>query len=65
MLICDKILELIFLELFLNNSTKYFIGYGDAFEEFIENNRDNKLPNQSSGSFLNGLIDLDGLLYSM
>ena len=49
----------------LSNSSKYFIGYGDAFEEFIENNRDNKLPNQSSGSFLNGLIDLDGLLSTM
>ena len=26
---------------------------------------DNNLPNQSSGSFLNALIDLDGLLYSL
>jgi len=49
----------------LSNSSEYVAGYGSAFEEFIENNRDNDLPNQSSGSFLNALIDLDGLLYTM
>ena len=40
-------------------------GYEKAFKEFVENNMDNNLPNQSSGSFLNALIDLDGLLYSL
>ena len=40
-------------------------GYEEAFKEFVENNMDNNLPNQSSGSFLNALIDLDGLLYSL
>ena len=40
-------------------------GYEEAFKEFVENNMDNNLPNQSSGSFLNALIDLDGLLYTM
>jgi hypothetical protein len=49
----------------LSNSSEYVAGYGSAFEEFIENNRDNDLPNQSSGSFLTALIDLDGLLYTM
>ena len=54
----------------LSNSSEYVAGYGSAFEEFIDNNlgvnfmRD-ALPNQSSGSFLNALIDLDGLLYTM
>ena len=54
----------------LSNSSEYVAGYGSAFEEFVDNNlgvnfmRD-ALPNQSSGSFLNALIDLDGLLYTM
>ena len=40
-------------------------GYEKAFKEFVENNMDNNLPNQSSGSFLNALIDLDGLLSTL
>ena len=40
-------------------------GYEDAFAEFVENNMDNNLPNQSSGSFLNAPIDLDGLLSTL
>lgn len=40
-------------------------GYEEAFKEFVENNMDNNLPNQSSGSFLNALIDLDGLLSTL
>ena len=40
-------------------------GYEDAFAEFVENNMSNTLPNQSSGSFLNALIDLDGLLSTL
>ena len=54
----------------LSNSSEYVAGYGSAFEEFVDNNlgvnfmRD-ALPNESSGSFLNALIDLDGLLYTM
>ncbi len=49
----------------LSNSSEYVGGESGFYEEFIENNRDNDLPNQSSGSFLNALIDLDGLLYTM
>tara|TARA_Y100000593_G_scaffold89062_1_gene172452 strand:+ start:45 stop:449 length:405 start_codon:yes stop_codon:yes gene_type:complete len=49
----------------LSNSSEYVGGGSGFYEEFIENNRDNDLPNQSSGSFLNALIDLDGLLYTM
>ena len=37
-------------------------GYEDAFAEFVENNMSNTLPNQSSGSFINALTDIDGLL---
>ena len=40
-------------------------GYEDAFAEFVENNMSNTLPNQSSGSFINALTDIDGLLYSL
>ena len=40
-------------------------GYEEAFKEFVENNMDNNLPNQNSGSFLNALIDLDGLLSTL
>ena len=40
-------------------------GHEKAFKEFVENNMDNNLPNQSSGSFLNALIDLDGLLSTL
>ena len=40
-------------------------GYEKAFKEFVENNMDNNLSNQSSGSFLNALIDLDGLLSTL
>jgi len=36
-----------------------------AFEEFVENNRTNTLPNGSSGSFLTALTDTNGILYSM
>ena len=49
----------------MSKKSEYVAGYGSAFEEFIENNRDNDLPNESSGSFLTALIDLDGLLYTM
>lgn len=34
----------------------------EAFAEFVENNIGNMLPNQSSGSFLSALIDVDGIL---
>ena len=40
-------------------------GYEEAFKEFVENNMKNDLPNTSSGSFLNALTDIDGLLYSL
>ena len=40
-------------------------GYEKAFKEFVENNMDNNLPNKCSGSFLNTLIDLDGLLLTL
>ena len=40
-------------------------GYEDAFAEFVENNMSNTLPNQSSGSFINALTDIDGLLSSL
>ena len=35
------------------------------FIQFLEDNEDNKLPNQSSGSFFNALTDIDGLLSAM
>ena len=49
-------------------------GYEDAFAKFVDNNLGINylrggtaisLPNESSGSFLNALIDLDGLLSSL
>ena len=40
-------------------------GYEDDFATFIENNYENDLPNQSSGSFLTALTDIDGLLYGL
>ena len=39
--------------------------YGEAFAEFIEGNRNNTLPNASSGSFFTALIDIDSLLGAM
>ena len=35
------------------------------FEEWIEGEKNNKLPNSSSGSFFTGLTDIDGLLSVM
>ena len=35
------------------------------FEEWIEGEKNNKLPNSSSGSFFTGLTDIDGLLSAM
>lgn len=34
----------------------------EGFADFIDRNKDNTLPNSSSGSFFNALIDIDGLL---
>ena len=39
--------------------------YGEAFAEFIEGNRNNTLPNSSSGSFFTALTDIDSLLGAM
>ena len=36
----------------------------DFFESFVDNNKDNTLPNMSSGSFLNALLDFDGIMYN-
>ena len=35
------------------------------FKEWIEGEKNNKLPNSSSGSFFTGLTDIDGLLSAM
>jgi len=35
------------------------------WEEWIHSNKNNELPNSSSGSFFTGLTDLDGLLTAM
>ena len=35
------------------------------FKEWIEDEKNNKLPNSSSGSFFTGLTDIDGLLSAM
>ena len=35
------------------------------FKEWIEGEKNNKLPNSSSGSFFTGLTDIDGLLGAM
>ena len=35
------------------------------FEEWIESQKTNRLPNSSSGSFFTGLTDIDGLLSAM
>jgi predicted RNA-binding protein associated with RNAse of E/G family len=37
-------------------------GHEDYFIEFIDTNKDNKLPNSSSGSFFTALIDVDGII---
>jgi hypothetical protein len=37
-------------------------GHEDYFIEFIDINKDNKLPNSSSGSFFTALIDVDGII---
>ena len=37
----------------------------DWWEEWVQSNKNNKLPNSSSGSFFTGLTDLDGLLTAM
>lgn len=37
----------------------------EFFEQFLRDNEDNKLPNQSSGSFFTGLTDTDGILSAM
>ena len=35
------------------------------FKEWIESQKNNELPNRSSGSFFTGLTDIDGLLSAM
>ena len=35
------------------------------FKEWVEGEKNNKLPNSSSGSFFTGLTDIDGLLSAM
>jgi len=50
---------------YLHNQSHPSLRYPSGFAEFVENNRDNALPNNSSGSFLTGLTDIDGLLSAM
>ena len=47
------------------NSKSKISQHFDWWEGWVEENRNNKLPNSSSGSFFTGLTDLDGLLTAM
>ena len=38
------------------------VGNIEGFTKWIENQDENELPNMSSGSFMTGLIDIDGIL---
>ena len=48
----------------INNKSKISQHF-DWWEEWVQSNKNNKLPNSSSGSFFTGLTDLDGLLTAM
>ena len=48
----------------INNISKISQHF-DWWEEWVQSNKNNKLPNSSSGSFFTGLTDLDGLLTPM
>ena len=48
----------------INNKSKISQHF-DWWEEWVQSNKNNKLPNSSSGSFFTGLTDLDGLLTTM
>ena len=48
----------------INNKSK-IPQHFDWWEEWVQSNKNNKLPNSSSGSFFTGLTDLDGLLTAM
>ena len=48
----------------INNKSKISQHF-DWWEEWVQSNKNNKLPNSSSGSFFTGLTDLDGLLTVM
>ena len=37
----------------------------EGFTNFVDNNDGNKLPNRSSGSFMTGILDIDGLLAAL
>ena len=47
------------------NSKSKISQHFDWWEEWVQSNKNNKLPNSSSGSFFTGLTDLDGLLTAM
>ena len=48
----------------INNKSKISQHF-DWWEEWVQSNKNNKLPNSSSGSFFTGLTDLDSLLTAM
>ena len=48
----------------INNKSKISQHF-DWWEEWVQSNKNNKLPNSSSGSFFTGLTELDGLLTAM
>ena len=48
----------------INNKSKISQHF-DWWEEWVQSNKNNKLPNSSSGSFFTGLTDIDGLLTAM
>ena len=47
------------------NSKSKISQHFDWWEEWVQSNKNNKLPNSSSGSFFTGLTDIDGLLTAM